>query len=35
MMHTGLTPCQAAADKNKGFLGDMDRLLVKLGISGE
>ena len=34
-MHTSLTPCQAAVDRNKSFLGDMDSLLVKLGISGE
>ncbi len=35
VMHTGLTPYQAAADRNKGFLGDMDSLLDKLGIYGE
>ena len=35
VMHTGITPYQAAADRNKGFLGDMDSLLDKLGIYGE
>ena len=35
VMHTGYTPYQAAADRNKSFLGDMDSLLDKLGISNE